>query len=60
MPSAGIGILQDQRVTVWYTAPTAIRMLMRAGSEDAGITICAALRFLASVGEPLTRGRGMG
>jgi acetyl-CoA synthetase len=25
------GILQDQRVTVWYTAPTALRMLMRAG-----------------------------
>ena len=24
------GILQDQHVTVWYTAPTAIRMLMRA------------------------------
>ena len=23
--------LQDERVTVWYTAPTAIRMLMRAG-----------------------------
>ena len=26
-------ILEDQRVTVWYTAPTAIRMLMRAGAE---------------------------
>ena len=25
------GILQDQRVTVWYTAPTALRMLMRVG-----------------------------
>src|SRR5690606_24924939 len=27
------GILQDQRITVWYTAPTAIRMLMKAGAE---------------------------
>ena len=24
---------QDQRVTVWYTAPTALRMLMRAGAD---------------------------
>ena len=28
-------ILQDQKVTVWYTAPTAIRMLMKAGAEFA-------------------------
>ena len=27
------GILQDQRVSVWYTAPTAIRMLMKAGAD---------------------------
>ena len=26
-------ILQDERVTVWYTAPTAIRMLMKTGEE---------------------------
>jgi acetyl-CoA synthetase len=26
------GILQDERVTVWYTAPTALRMLMRVGA----------------------------
>ncbi|HXE17890.1 MAG TPA: AMP-binding protein, partial [Stellaceae bacterium] len=26
-------ILRDEKVTVWYTAPTAIRMLMRAGTE---------------------------
>ena len=26
-------ILQDQKVTVWYTAPTAIRMLMKVGAE---------------------------
>ena len=27
------GILQSQKVTVWYSAPTAIRMLMKAGAE---------------------------
>jgi acetyl-CoA synthetase len=46
-------ILQDQRVTVWYTAPTAIRMLMKAGSEIARGFDLSRLRFLASVGEPL-------
>ena len=47
------GILQDQRVTVWYTAPTALRMLMRAGAEVAHEYDLGALRFIASVGEPL-------
>lgn len=47
------GILQDQRVTVWYTAPTAIRMLMKVGSEIARRYDLRPLRFLASVGEPL-------
>lgn len=46
-------LLQDQRVTVWYTAPTAIRMLMKAGTELAHKYELGALRFLASVGEPL-------
>ena len=47
------GILQDQRVTVWYTAPTAIRMLMRAGADVPRRYDLSALRFLASVGEAL-------
>ena len=47
------GVLQDQRVTVWYTAPTAIRMLMKAGTDVIGRYDLSALRFLASVGEPL-------
>jgi acetyl-CoA synthetase len=47
------GILQDQKVSVWYTAPTAIRMLMKAGSELARGYNFDALRFLGSVGEPL-------
>ena len=46
-------ILQDQKVTVWYTAPTAIRMLMKAGSEIARGFDLSRLRFMASVGEPL-------
>ena len=46
-------ILQDQRVTVWYTAPTAIRMLMKVGAELPRKHDLGALRFLASVGEPL-------
>jgi acetyl-CoA synthetase len=46
-------IIQEQRVTVWYTAPTAIRMLMKAGTELARRYDLSSLRFLASVGEPL-------
>jgi acetyl-CoA synthetase len=46
-------ILASERVTVWYTAPTAIRMLMRAGTAVARQRALPALRFLASVGEPL-------
>lgn len=46
-------ILQDQQVSVWYTAPTAIRMLMKAGSEIARKYSFPRLRFIASVGEPL-------
>jgi acetyl-CoA synthetase len=47
------GILQDQKVSVWYTAPTAIRMLMKSGLDLAKEFDVSALRFLASVGEPL-------
>jgi acetyl-CoA synthetase len=46
-------ILQDQKVTVWYSAPTAIRMMMRAGAELVRGYQLGSLRFLASVGEPL-------
>lgn len=46
-------ILQDEEVTVWYTAPTAIRMLMKAGAELARQYRLPKLRFIASVGEPL-------
>ena len=46
-------ILERQRVTVWYTAPTALRMLMKAGAERVAGHDLSALRFVASVGEPL-------
>ena len=47
------GILEAERVTVFYTAPTAIRMLMRAGAEIARARDLTRVRFMASVGEPL-------
>ena len=46
-------LLAQERITVWYTAPTAIRMLMKAGPELAQKHKLPALRFVASVGEPL-------
>ena len=46
-------ILHDQKVSVWYTAPTAIRMLMRAGTEIVKPGTFDTVRFMASVGEPL-------
>jgi acetyl-CoA synthetase len=46
-------ILQDEQVSIWYTAPTAIRMLMKAGPELARKYRFPQLRFVASVGEPL-------
>jgi acetyl-CoA synthetase len=46
-------ILAEQHVTVWYTAPTAIRMLVKAGPELARRQTFPKLRFAASVGEPL-------
>ena len=46
-------VLAAERVTVWYSAPTAIRMLMKAGTALAREHDLSALRFLASVGEPL-------
>jgi len=40
-------------ITVWYTAPTAIRSLMKAGDEIIKNYNLTSLRYLASVGEPL-------
>ncbi|MCK6481282.1 MAG: AMP-binding protein [Planctomycetaceae bacterium] len=41
------------RITVWYSAPTAIRLLMREGGEAARRRDLSCLRHLCSVGEPL-------
>ena len=46
-------ILQDYRVNVWYTAPTAIRMMMRLGDQAIRGHDFSPLRLIASVGEPL-------
>jgi len=46
-------VLERERVTVWYTAPTAIRMMMKLGAEAVKGYDLSALRFMASVGEPL-------
>lgn len=46
-------IIQKYRVTVWYTAPTAIRMLMKAGDDVPGRYDLSSLRYMCSVGEPL-------
>jgi acetyl-CoA synthetase len=46
-------ILEREKVNVWYTAPTAIRMLMKAGAAPVRQHHFPALRFAASVGEPL-------
>ncbi|MEI7465553.1 MAG: acetate--CoA ligase [Burkholderiales bacterium] len=46
-------VLQDERISVWYTAPTAIRMMMKLGSDAVKGHDLSALRFMASVGEPL-------
>ena len=52
-PERWYRILAQEAVTVWYTAPTAVRMLMRAGEALRRAFEFPALRFVASVGEPL-------
>ena len=52
-PEIWYKIIEDYRVTVWYTAPTAIRMLMKAGEELPSRYDFSSLRYLCSVGEPL-------
>lgn len=46
-------LLEKYKITIWYTAPTAIRMLMAKGIEIVRNYDLSSLRFLASVGEPL-------
>jgi acetyl-CoA synthetase len=46
-------LVQDHKITVWYTAPTAIRMLMKAGDDVPKKFDLSSVRHMASVGEPL-------
>ena len=46
-------LIDKYKVTVWYTAPTAIRMLMKAGDEVPKKHDLSSLRYTMSVGEPL-------
>ncbi len=51
--TAWMTLLQNEQVTVWYTAPTALRMLMREPADFFKAFDLSALRHIASVGEPL-------
>lgn len=52
-PARWYQLLEEERVSVWYTAPTAVRMLMKAGDTLPQNYDLSRLRFMASVGEPL-------
>lgn len=52
-PRRWYGILHDEKVTAWYTTPTAIRTMMRYGAALARSYRENSLRVAASVGEPL-------
>jgi acetyl-CoA synthetase len=46
-------IIQDHKVTVFYTAPTAIRSLIKAGADLPKKYDLSSLRILGTVGEPI-------
>ena len=46
-------VIEKYKITVWYTAPTAIRMLMKAGDRVVKNHDLRSLRYICSVGEPL-------
>lgn len=52
-PEKWYSFIEKYKITVWYTAPTAIRMLMAEGDELLKNYDLSTLRYLASVGEPL-------
>ncbi|MGG3450740.1 acetate--CoA ligase [Domibacillus aminovorans] len=52
-PEAWYGTIEEYKVTVWYSAPTAFRMLMGAGDEVVKKFDLSSLRHILSVGEPL-------
>lgn len=52
-PESWYETIQEYGVTVWYSAPTAFRMLMGAGDEIVRKFDLSSLRHVLSVGEPL-------
>ena len=46
-------MIQDHKVTTFYTAPTAIRSLIKAGGEQPKRYDLSSLRLLGTVGEPI-------
>jgi acetyl-CoA synthetase len=46
-------MIQDHKVTVFYTAPTAIRSLIKAGADQPKKYDLSSLRILGTVGEPI-------
>jgi len=52
-PGSFWSVVQDLGVTIFYTAPTAIRMFMKVGEVWPGKYDLSSLRVLGSVGEPL-------
>lgn len=52
-PESWYQMIEDFKVTIWYTAPTALRMLMSAGDDVIKNYDLSSLRSILSVGEPL-------
>ncbi|MFB0845728.1 acetate--CoA ligase [Paenibacillus oleatilyticus] len=52
-PQNWYGTIEKYKVTVWYSAPTAFRMLMGAGDDTVKQFDLSSLRHVLSVGEPL-------
>jgi len=48
-----LNILKEKKVTIWYTAPTALRMLMQQDSSKFETVQTNSLKRIYSVGEPL-------
>jgi len=52
-PESWYKMIEEYGVTIWYSAPTAFRMLMGAGDEVVKKFDLSSLRHVVSVGEPL-------
>lgn len=52
-PEGWYSMIEDFNVTIWYTAPTALRMLMSAGDDLVAKYDLSSVKSILSVGEPL-------